>query len=40
MIYDRILALAKLKPNTTWKWVGEDYSGFDWQDSGTAPTEA
>ena len=40
MIYDRILALAKLKTNTTWKWVGEDYSGFDWQDSGTAPTEA
>ena len=39
MIYDRILALAKLKPNTTWKWVGEDYSGLDWQDSGTAPTE-
>ena len=40
MIYDRILALAKLKPNTTWKWVGEDYSGLDWQDSATAPTEA
>tara|TARA_R100000353_G_scaffold2548_1_gene3755 strand:- start:2034 stop:2393 length:360 start_codon:yes stop_codon:yes gene_type:complete len=40
VIYDRILALTKLKPNTTWKWVGEDYSGFDWQDSGTAPTEA
>ena len=40
MIYDRILALAKLKPNTTWKWIGEDYSGLDWQEDATAPTEA
>ena len=40
MIYDRIWALSKLKPNTTWSWSGEDYSGFTWQDSGPAPTEA
>jgi len=40
MIYDRILALTKLKPKATWSWSGTDYSGFTWQDSGTAPTEA
>tara|TARA_R100000781_G_scaffold83032_1_gene51109 strand:- start:461 stop:820 length:360 start_codon:yes stop_codon:yes gene_type:complete len=40
VIYDRIWALSKLKPNTTWSWSGEDYSGFTWQDSGPAPTEA
>ena len=40
MIYDRILALTKLKPKATWSWSGTDYSGFKWQDSGTAPTEA
>ena len=40
MIYDRIWALSKLKPNTTWSWSGTDYSGLDWQDSTTAPTEA
>ncbi len=40
MIYDRIWALSKLKPNATWSWSGTDYSGFTWQDSGTAPTEA
>ena len=40
MIYDRIWALTKLKPNTTWSWTGEDYSGFTWQDNGPAPTEA
>tara|TARA_Y100000114_G_scaffold121105_1_gene116188 strand:- start:344 stop:703 length:360 start_codon:yes stop_codon:yes gene_type:complete len=40
VIYDRIWALTKLKPNTTWSWTGEDYSGFTWQDNGPAPTEA
>ena len=40
MIYDRIWALTKLKPNATWSWSGTDYSGFTWKDSGTAPTEA
>jgi|TARA_R100000149_G_scaffold44220_1_gene17558 hypothetical protein len=40
VIYDRIWALSKLKPNATWSWSGTDYSGLDWQDSGTAPTEA
>jgi len=40
VIYDRIWALSKLKPNATWSWSGTDYSGFTWQDSGPAPTEA
>ena len=40
MIYDKTMALASLKPYTKWSWSGEDYSGFTWQDSGTAPTEA
>jgi len=40
VIYDRIWALTKLKPNATWSWSGTDYSGFTWKDSGTAPTEA
>ena len=39
MIYDKTQAVASLKPNTKWSWAGEDYSGFIWQDSGTAPTE-
>ena len=39
MIYDKTQALASLKPKTKWSWSGEDYSGFIWQDSGTAPTE-
>ena len=40
MIYDKTMAVASLKPYTKWSWSGEDYSGFTWQDSGTAPTEA
>ena len=39
MIYDKTQAVASLKPHTKWSWAGEDYSGFIWQDSGTAPTE-
>ena len=40
MIYDKTMAVASLKPYTKWSWSGEDYSGFTWQDNGTAPTEA
>jgi len=40
MIYDKTMAVASLRPYTKWSWSGEDYSGFKWQDSGTAPTEA
>ena len=39
MIYDKTQAVASLKPYTKWSWAGEDYSGFIWQDTGTAPTE-
>ena len=39
MIYDKTQAVASLKPLSKWSWAGEDYSGFIWQDSGTAPTE-
>ena len=40
MIYTKFLALATLKPNKQWTWIGTDYSGLKWLDSGTAPTEA
>ena len=40
MIYDKIRALTSLRPKKKWSWSGTDYSGFTWQDSGTAPTEA
>ena len=32
-------ALTSLKPNTSWTWVGFDYSKLDWIDSSTKPTE-
>tara|TARA_R100000152_G_C6710919_1_gene138542 strand:- start:50 stop:415 length:366 start_codon:yes stop_codon:yes gene_type:complete len=40
MIYDKFDALQSLKPNAQWHWVGTDYSGLTWKDSGTAPTES
>ena len=40
MIYDKTMAVQSLKPFKAWSWVGEDYSGFTWLDSGTAPTES
>ena len=33
-------ALTSLKPNTSWVWVGFNYSGLDWKDSSTKPTES
>jgi|TARA_R100000482_G_scaffold102546_1_gene45544 hypothetical protein len=39
MIYKIFDALVSLKPNTEWAWTGTDYSGLDWQDSSTKPTE-
>ena len=39
MIYKIFDALVSLKPNTEWGWTGTDYSGLDWQDSSTKPTE-
>jgi len=40
MIYDKISALRSLKPSTQWTWTGTDYSGLNWLDSGSAPTES
>jgi len=40
MIYTRIQALSSLKPTAEWHWIGEDYSGLNWIDSSTKPTEA
>ena len=40
MIYTKIEAIQSLKPNKQWSWIGTDYSGLQWLDSGTAPTEA
>ena len=40
MIYTKSNALSSLKPNTQWAWIGTEYSGLTWLDSGTAPTES
>ena len=40
MIYNKGQALCSLKPNAQYNWVGTDYSGLEWLDSGTAPTES
>ena len=40
MIYNVYLALTSLKPTEKWTWSGTDYSGLEWNDSGTAPTES
>ena len=40
MIYNKGHALCSLKPNAQYNWVGTDYSGLEWLDSGTAPTES
>ena len=40
MIYERVNALISLKPNTEWSWTGTDYSGLNWIDSSTKPTES
>tara|TARA_B100000287_G_scaffold94749_1_gene86892 strand:+ start:810 stop:1178 length:369 start_codon:yes stop_codon:yes gene_type:complete len=39
MILTKHDALSSLKPNAKWRWVGFDYSGLEWQDSSTKPTE-
>ena len=40
MIYKKPDALDVLKPNTSWSWAGIEYSGLNWVDSSTKPTEA
>lgn len=33
-------ALSVLRPGEEWAWSGSDYSGLEWLDSTTKPTEA
>jgi len=40
MIYTKSSALESLKPLSKYIWYGEDYSGLNWLDTGTAPTES
>ena len=40
MIYDKIYALKSLKPNKQFVWRGTDYSGLEWLESETVPTES
>ena len=39
MTYNIINALSSLRPDKNWSWVGTEYSGLSWKDTGTAPTE-
>ena len=32
--------LYKFKPTAEWVWTGTDYSGLQWHDSSTKPTES
>jgi len=36
---DRVEALQSLVPNCLFAWVGDEYSGLDWTDERTKPTE-
>ena len=40
MIYTKSDALSSLKPTAEWSWVGTEYSGLNWVDSSTKPTES
>tara|TARA_Y100000114_G_scaffold106399_1_gene99671 strand:+ start:684 stop:1064 length:381 start_codon:yes stop_codon:yes gene_type:complete len=43
MIYTKSKALASLKPNAEWAWFdsqNNEYSGLQWLDSGTPPTDS
>jgi len=40
MIYNRPNALTTLKPGAEWSWSGTEYSGLNWLDSSTKPTES
>ena len=42
MNYNKVDALLSLKPNKdfAWNWIGTDYSGLEWLDSSTKPTES
>ena len=40
MKYNKARALVSLKPGAEWIWGGEDFSGLNWLDSSTKPTES
>ena len=41
MIYNKMDALLSLKPDAQFVWVGiDDYSGLEWKESSTKPTES
>ena len=40
MIYNKVDALVSLKSDADWSWTGTEYSGLEWLDSSTKPTEA
>ena len=40
MIYDKYYALKSLKPSKQFVWRGTDYSGLEWLESDTPPTES
>ena len=40
MIYNKVNALVSLKSNADWSWTGTEYSGLNWLDSSTKPTES
>ena len=40
MIYDKYYALKSLKPSKQFVWRGTEYSGLEWLESDTPPTEA
>ena len=40
MIYNKVHALVSLKSDADWSWTGTEYSGLEWLDSSTKPTEA
>mgnify|MGYP003118502011 CR=1 FL=1 len=40
MIYNTVNALSALKPGAEWSWTGTEYSGLNWLDSSTKPTES
>ena len=40
MNYTKHDALLSLRPTHKWNWVGFEYSGLNWQDTDTKPTES
>ena len=40
MIYNKTQAISSLKPSAEWSWTGAEYSGLNWTDSSTKPTES